>query len=244
MKKLHAITAIAVLAIGILGLNGCTSAVAQEQVNPETRRTITVSGTGSTRVKPDLATAIVGVTKSAPKLPDAKSATDAAIAKVHAALKKAGVKDEDIQTTQYQIYRVEANPQAGIRESVWKVVHMFLVRTKSPDRIAAIVDSAVAAGATDVRNIGFTVDNLAQHRKKSRELATAAAKEKALQLAQLLDVNVGKVISIVETGEYYPMAQMSANARFDSEADGFGGSGIAGGQVEVSTNIQVVFEIR
>lgn len=247
MHNLTKLSGLALLAIGLVVNSGCSTALAQDQPDADKagRRTISVSGSGSVRVKPDIATAVLGTTKSAAKLPDAKTACDATIAQVKASLKKSGVAEEDIQSVQYQIYRVNANPQAGIKESAWKVVHMLQVRTKKPDTIASIVDAAVGAGATDVQNISFSVDSLAKHRTKSRELAVAAATEKALQLAALLKVNVGQVISVSEGGDgYYPMAQMSANMRF-SDADGFaGGSGISGGQIEVNTTTQVVFGIR
>lgn len=246
MDKRVLLGGLALLLFGLLGSFGCAKALAQEPgQEDDDRRKISVSGTGSTRVKPDIASAVLGVSKSAPKLPDAKAAADAAIAKVRAAVRNAGVAEEEIRSVQYQIYRVQPNPQAGIREATWKVVHMLQVRTKKPDSIASIVDAAVAAGATDVQNIGFTVDQLAPHRVKSRELAVQAAKEKAQQLASLTGVHLGDVISISETGDYYPMAQMSVNARFDmDEGMGGAGSGISGGQIEVTTNVQVVYGIR
>lgn len=245
MQKLLKFAGITLFAASIAALGGCSKALAQNpaQDDDDLRRTISVSGTGSVRVKPDLATAVVGTTKTSAKLPEAKSAADAAIAQIKAAVRKAGVAEADIQSVQYQIYRVQANPQAGIRESVWKVVHMLQVRTTKPETIASIVDAAVAAGATDVQNIGFSVDKLAPHRAKSRELAVAAAKEKALQLAELLNVRVGEVVSVTESsGEYFPMAQM--NMRMDGAEFGGGGSGISGGQIEVPTSVQVVFGIR
>ena len=232
--------------IGVLAFSGCSKAMAQDRVDDDDlkRRTISVSGTGSVRVKPDVATATLGISKSSAKLPEAKSAADASIAQIKAAVRKAGIAEEDIQTVQYQIYRVQANPQAGIRESSWKVVHMLQVRTKKPDSIAGVVDAAVAAGATDVQNIGFSLDGLMKHREKARELAIQAATEKARQLAALLKVGVGEVISVSEVGEYYPMAQSVANFRMDAGDAYGGGSGISGGQIEVTTNTQVVFGIR
>lgn len=247
MHNLTKLSGLALFAIGLVVNSGCSTALAQDQpdLDKAGRRTIAVSGSGSVRVKPDIATAVLGTTKSAAKLPDAKTACDATIAQVKASLKKSGVADEDIQSVQYQIYRVTANPQAGIKESAWKVVHMLQVRTKKPDTIAAIVDAAVGAGATDVQNINFSVDSFAKHRTKARELAVAAATEKALQLAALLKVNVGQVISVAEEGDgFYPRAQMMANMSFDSSAGYGGGSGISGGQIEVNTTTQVVFGIR
>ena len=238
---------VSIVAVAVLGVGayGCSLAQAQGTDNgpSDNKRTISVSGSGSVRVKPDIATATLGISKSAPKLPEAKSATDSSIAQVKAAIKKAGVADDDIQTVQYQIYRVPANPQAGIRESSWKVVHMMNVRTKKPDTIAAIVDAAVAAGATDVQNISFSVDSLAKHREKARELAVQAAREKAQQLAALFKVGLGDVLSIAEQGDYYPV-QYAMNESITAGV-GYGrGSDISGGQIEVSTSAQVVFAIK
>lgn len=246
MQKITHITGLALLAIGLVVNSGCSTALAQDQgVERTTRRTISVSGSGSVRVDPDIATAVLGVTKTDPNLPAAKSACDAAIAQVKAALKRTGIADEDVQSIQYQIRRINQNPQAGIRQAVWSVTHTLQVRTEKPDTIANVVDAAVGAGATDVQNIYFSVDSLAKHRTKSRELAVQAATEKAQQLAALLKVNIGEVISISEGGDgYYPMAQMSANMSFDGGGGMGGGSGISGGQIEVNTTTQVVFGIR
>lgn len=240
------ITQWALLIVIAAGLAGCSTALAQRADTgaPDNRRTISVSGTGSVRVKPDLAIATLGTTKSDAKLSAAKSAADSAIAAIKASLRKSGIAEEDIQTVQYQIYRVQANPQAGIRESTWKVVHLLSVRTKKPETIANVVDAAVAAGATDVQGIGFTVDQLAPHRAKARELAVKAAQDKARDLARLLGIAVGEVITVTEVGDYQPMPQMMSNVRFEMAGDAIGGSGIEGGQVEVSTTTQVVFGIR
>jgi uncharacterized protein YggE len=245
MRKLSQLIFLTLGVLSLCSLNGCTAALAQDQPSGDMRRTISVTGTGSVRVKPDIATAVVGATKSAAKLPEAKSASDATLAQIRAALKKIGVADDEIQTVQYQIYRVQANPQGGIRESAWKVVHMIQVRTKKPDSIAGIVDTAVAAGATDVSQINFSVDSLAKYRAKARELAVAAAMEKAQQLAALTHVGIGRVISVSEQGDgYYPMAQMASNMSMDYAGRADVGSGISGGQVEVGTSAAVVFEIR
>lgn len=245
MKPLTLTISLAVLAAGLVAA-GCSSASAQDPTpsKDNARRTISVAGTGSVRVKPDLATATLGITKADPKLPAAKAAADAAIAQIKAAVIRAGVLEEDVQTVQYNIYRQQANPQAGIRESTWRVMHMVQVRTKKPDSISAIVDAAVTAGATDVQNIDFSVDELAPHRAKAREKAIQAAKEKAQHLASLLGVTVGEVIAVSEdAGIQGPMPM--ANMRFEMAADmGGGGSGISGGQVEVTTNTHVVFGIR
>lgn len=246
MKPLTLPISLAVLAAG-LAATGCSTASAQDPTTPKdnARRTIAVAGTGSVRVKPDLAVAVVGVTKGDPKLPAAKAAADNAIAQIKAAVMRAGVQEEDVQTVQYNIYRQQANPQAGIRESTWRVVHMVQVRTKKPDTISAIVDAAVSAGATDVQNIDFTVDELAPHRAKAREKAIQAAKEKAQHLASLLGVAVGEVISVSEDAGFQGPIPMAANMRFSMDAEMGGvGSGISGGQVEVTTNTQVVFGIR
>lgn len=245
MKQISYWMGLGLLVTGVVVAIGNSSAIAQDSEKGDLRRTISVSGTGTIRVKPDLATAVIGTSKSAAKLPDAKRSADSTIDKVKAALRKSGIAEVDIQTVQYNIYRVQANPQAGIRESSWKVVHMLGIRTKKPDSIANVVDAAVEAGATDVQSIGFSVDSLAPHRAKSRELAVAAAREKALHLASLLKVNVGEVVTVTEMGgDYYP-AQYMANARMDMAGEGYGGgSGISGGQIEVPTNVQVVFGIR
>jgi len=244
MKPLTLTFSLAVLAAGLVAA-GCSSAVAQDPATSKdnARRTIAVSGSGSVRVKPDLAVAVLGVNRRDPKLPAAKTAADNAIAQIKAAVIRAGIAEEDVQTVQYNIYHQRANPDAGIRDSAWQVIHMLQIRTKKPETISSIVDAAVTAGATDVQNIEFTVDELAPHRAKAREKAIQAAKEKAQHLASLLGISVGEVLSVSEDAGFQGPMPFAANMKFDAEMGG-GGSGISGGQVEVTTNTQVVFEIR
>jgi uncharacterized protein YggE len=248
MRNVKAIPALAVLAVAAIGYFSYSTAVAEgpSQQEDSKTRSISVSGTGSIRVKPDIATAVVGASKLSPKLADAKNACDQALSQIKAALKKQGVDEDDIQTVQYQIYRTVPNPNipnSGPQQ--WKVVHLLQVRTKQPDKIATIVDAAVGAGATDVSSINFSVDSLAKHRTKSRELAVEAAKEKAMQLAALMRVQLGDVITVNEGGDGYYPAQMSANLSMDyAGAPGGMGSGISGGQIEVRTDVNVSFGIK
>ncbi|HEY9093725.1 MAG TPA: SIMPL domain-containing protein, partial [Candidatus Cryosericum sp.] len=65
--------------------------------------TISVSGTGKVTVKPNLATINFGMFTHADTAAAAQSENDAAIAKITAALKAAGIKEENIQTTAYSL---------------------------------------------------------------------------------------------------------------------------------------------
>jgi len=105
-------------------------------------------------------------------------------------------------------------------------------------------------------DISFSVADEDTYRKKARELAITKAKEKASQMAGLMDVSLGRVMQIEEAippgsqpqlfvrgGRHSPL---NISTYFNSEYGGIGVGGAAGlfaGTIAVSAQVGVVFEI-
>src|SRR5580704_3377198 len=73
-----------------------------QTTTPDTRfeaTTLDLSASGEVHVAPDMATISLGVSSQAPTAADAMAATNAAMAKVVAAVKAAGIEDRWIQTS-------------------------------------------------------------------------------------------------------------------------------------------------
>jgi len=95
-------------------LVGCAPAVtvvASRAADPQFH-TITVLGQGEASARPDLARASLGVEVIAPSVADASSQAAARMNQVLAALKRAGIADKDIRTSNFSVSR-EQQPDYG-----------------------------------------------------------------------------------------------------------------------------------
>ena len=71
------------------------------------------------------------------------------------------------------------------------------VKTKDFDRVADIVDTAVASGVTAV-DVDYHSTTMPEHKVHARDLALAAAKAKAEQLATGSGAHLGSVLTLSE----------------------------------------------
>src|SRR5690606_18805471 len=78
-------------------------ALAAMIATPALADTITLSGTGTVRAAPDMATVNTGVTTQAETAREALDANTEAMADLIAALREAGLEDRDIQTSDFSV---------------------------------------------------------------------------------------------------------------------------------------------
>jgi uncharacterized protein YggE len=206
------------------------------------RPSISVTGTGRVKAEPDVADINLGVTKQAD---DAQTAADDAattMAAVIAALQAAGVADADIQTTTISltpVYDYDDNPP---QIEGWEASNLVNITVRDIDSVGAVVDAATGAGATNINGITFRVDDATAAEAEARAAAVADARAKADQLAEAAGVTIIGVLSMSESGAQPPMPIFMERAAFDMAA-GEAATPVMPGQVELSINVFVQFEI-
>ena len=89
------------------------SGVAMQTAQTTTDSGISVSGTGSVRVKPNLATTSIGVETTAATLAEAVSQSNTKMSAVIEKIKSLGVAEKDIQTTAFNVFPVTNSPRQG-----------------------------------------------------------------------------------------------------------------------------------
>lgn len=241
--KRQLITIIAISAAFMLLLAGCAPAVAPV-VNPETgasANTVTVSGTGSITIVPDVVTIQLGVITRNPNAGIAISENADTMGKVVEAL-KASVKAENITTAQLSV-----NPTYNYQSPTpviegYEVNNAVVVRIEDVDKAGAIVDAGLAAGANSVNGITFGVKDNSAAYDKALQAAMQDAKRKADVLAKAGGATVGGVVRIVENGSSYvpyPAGGMRSEAAVMDI-----GKTIQSGSLEVSASIQVEYAIK
>jgi uncharacterized protein YggE len=250
------IRVLSIVALVALSLAACTAVQAsarQEALagpvpvaqtdSPQSTRNIMVVGEGKVSLKPDIATINVGSEARADTASEAKSEVDAQMDSVLTALQEAGVAEEDIRTSHYSIHydqqpmplmREGPVPQAGYRVS-----SMVQVTVRDVEKAGDVLDAVVQAGANQVYGVTFTVSDESTWQTEARTKAMADARARAQELAGLADVELGQVLSVSEVIGGVSTAVMGIRVE-----RGMGGGGIAPGELELRTQIQVAFAIH
>jgi uncharacterized protein YggE len=120
------------------------------------------------------------------------------------------------------------------------------------DKVADLVDAATNAGANQVQDVRYSVENLLKLRAQAREKAFKAAREKAQQLAKLSGVKLGRVVSVTDdpdaqnNGWWYGNSSNSVSnaAPRGKEMDESTDNELSQGQVSTRVKVDVVFMVE
>lgn len=147
---------------------------------------ISLTGTGTVKVEPNLAVIYLGVETRAPSAGEAQRLNAEQMAGVIAALREAGVGEEDMKTTGFTLTPITKHlGEEGVVEILGYICRNSLTAQLSDiEAVGSILDLAVAAGANQVSAVYFTVSE--DLRKTLQDQATALAMEDAEAKAQLI----------------------------------------------------------
>lgn len=212
LKITAALLGIAFLAIPLMACNagGSDKLNATSPVVTE-KKTITTSGTGMVTAEPDLATIILGVSTKNEKAALAAEENAEEMTKIIDAVKKAGLKDDDIETSGYNISSIYDYYGDTPKFTGYQVTNTLSLKINNIDKVSEFLDAAVAAGANEVQGVNFSLKDSKAQYEKAMEAAVADAKKKAEVLAKAAEIN-GKLVvySITESSSSYPVFYESA----------------------------------
>lgn len=166
--------------------------------------TFNVTGEGKIIVKPDMAVVNVGIQATGTTVKQVQENINGVISRVSAAIKKLGVDEEDIQTTNYTI-----NPNYDFQGSSQRITGYsagtnLSIKVKQIDNVNSVIDAATANGANQVGGISFDVDDKTKAENEAREKAVAQAKTKAQQSAKIAGFKLGRIINYSENFNGFP----------------------------------------
>ena len=207
---------------------------------------ISVSGTASISLAPDIATIVLGVESIDETVADARSTAASAMAGIVNVLTEAGVADEDIQTQRLSI-QPQYDYSSEKRELIgFTVVNIVNVTVRDIDSVGSIIDKSVEAGGdlTRIQSIYFSVDDTEPYEDQLIADAVQDATDKAGRLADLTGVALGKPLAINYGGGVpYPVLDRSFGLAMVEESAGFDTS-VSPGEVETSVTVNIVFSIE
>jgi uncharacterized protein len=164
---------------------------------------ITVLGTGSANVTPDRASFAFGSVSQAATANAALTASSQSVARVIAALKKAGVAQADIQTSDLSLSpRMNEKGDEIVGYTASNTVTATIKRIGDA---GDVVDAAVAAGANQVSGPNLLASDQDSAYRTALKDAVADARAKAETLAAASGSTLGKITAIVEGGGAMPL---------------------------------------
>ncbi len=212
---------------------------------------LTLSAEGRSNRTPDLAVFSAGVTSQGKTASEALSANSADMNKVIAALKRAGIADRDIQTSNLSlnpIYQPQRQLPDGTVEPAqpkiigYQVYNTVNVRQRNLAQFGRVLDTLVAAGANQINGPSFQMDDPDAATDEARIQAMKKARARANLYASAAGLKVLRILAISESGGYMPQPPvMYARAAM---ADGMEKSTpVAAGEVSLTSTVTVLFEL-
>lgn len=211
---------------------------------------LSVSAEGRTAHAPDLAVFSAGVSSSGKTAGEALAKNSADMARVIAALKRAGIADKDIQTSNLSLNPVYADMSRPPRDPLEQVVPPIIgyqvnntvnVRHRKLEDFGKVIDTLVTAGANQVNGPNFQVDDQDTALDEARIAAMKKARDRAGLYARAAGLRVVRILTISESGGHAPQPPiMYARAAMAEMASA---PPVAAGEVSLTMNVSVTFEL-
>jgi hypothetical protein len=202
---------------------------------------ISVHGTGTVTLVPDMAVVTLGVDVRDTTAAAAQNHASTLMNAVIAAVKKHGIADADMATVNISlgaVYDYSTNTQKLVG---YEASQTLSVKDRKLSDTGSLVDDAVTAGATSIQGISLTVADQGAAANQARALAVADATAKAQALAKAANVTLGSIQTISETSSPTPVpvaaAMPAAGKAFDASLT------IVPGSFEVEVDVDMTFGI-
>jgi uncharacterized protein YggE len=181
---------------------------AQDTIAPSTEKLIYTSTTGEVLAQPDQAEISFAVQTENSNAQIAQQKNAEMMAATIAALERAGIPQDKIKTTGYNIYPIYPDPTSvlGQKVSVYRVTNTLLVTLTDITRAGEIADLAVSNGVNQVNYISFTLSESQQKSLRADALKDAMSRSRsdADTVAAAGGLTITGIKEITVSGGYYP----------------------------------------
>lgn len=208
--------------IGSLVVLALASVLSANSNKPDTK--ISAIGDYSTFLEPDEASLYIRIDTTALNSSEASSKNAQISKNVIAALKSKGLTDKEIDTSSYNVYEKQdyypltEKPENDTKEYI--ASHSIRVKTNNVNKTGEYIDAALQNGGTSVDSVSFDLsdERKADIHDEAFRIASERAKESAKNKADVLDVNLGRLVDVSEsTGGNYPWVGMTESVAKDSD---------------------------
>lgn len=224
------------------------AAVSQAQAQPaaDSRRVLSVSGTGEVRAVPDRGRLALGVDIQRPVLADAETEVNRIVHRYLEQLRAQGVAARHLHSTAVQIqpdYSWDEKTRRPLLTG-YRVRRDLVVDVQDLARLGDWILAATAAGMNHVAPPELYSSQAAALQEQALARAATDARRKARLLAETLDSRLGPVLRLAAQEPHTAPAPMKALAlRAEAAADGAADMGLQAGEIRYLATVQADFEL-
>ena len=202
-------------------------------------RQVTVVGAGQVTGSPDTLTIDASMESIAPDATAAMNQTNERQEDVIDALVDMGIDRKDLATTQADLQPQYGPDNAAI--TAYRATNSINVTVRDLDQASDAIGLIVGTGgnATRINSISYSIEDDSQMVRDARARAFEDAKDRAGQYANLSGLDLGKVMSISESGGALPPQPMAAPRGMMEAA-----VPLEPGEQTVGFNVTVIWELN
>lgn len=184
-------------ALLFLALAGCSKAAPDPRGVARDEVLVQISASGRADSRPDEARFTVGVDTIAATAREASARNGATIGKVAAALRRLGVKEDDLQTRSITLSRIDYGPNRGR----FQANNLIEIKLRDIKRAGEALAAITQAGANVLSGPNLRVSDPEDAARSAYASAYRSARARAEAYAQAAGLKVGRVLAIRDGGE-------------------------------------------
>ena len=228
---------------------------------------LTVSAEGKSFREPDMAVFSAGVTTQGDSAAAALADNSRAMSQVIAALKRAGIAERDIQTSNLSIQPIYADPNRDAMMAArmsgqpyvppppeqrvptiigYQAMNNVSVRQRDLKDFGKVIDTLAAAGANQINGPMFQMDKPDPALDEARLDAVKAARARAELYANATGLRIVRILSITEGGGYYgpPPVVFARGGMMEASAPPPPPPApVQPGELQMTTQVTVLYEL-
>lgn len=222
--------------------SGVSTAPVDQTATGSNPRILSVTGSGTIYLVPDLAYINIGVHTENANVADALSSNTTQSQQVAASLKSQGIDPKDIQTTDFSIYsQQKSGPNGETTGTTYAVDNTVKVTVRDISKLGDILTAVVGSGANNINSITFDSTARDQALQDARKAAINDAQQQAQALAEAAGVSLGAIQSIDVTNNgptpFYGLGGTNATVAQSSVP-------ISGGQLTIQMTANLTYSIK
>ena len=233
-------TAIAAALITLSPLTLAPAAFAQ-QAAPQPAQ-LSLNATGEVSVSPDQATISAGVLTRADTAGGAVRENAQAMSRVFAELRRAGVAEADMQTSQLSVSPVYQLSSSGMNEqriTGYEARNTVSAMVRDVDDVGAVIDAVFEAGANTLDSVEFSSSQAEAARNEARRRAVTELYALRDLYAEAAGFGLVRLTSFSENSAGRPYPIMVRAEAYNSDAS----TPVAAGELTISVSVNAVWEI-
>ncbi|RSL34802.1 DUF541 domain-containing protein [Salibacterium salarium] len=205
--------------------------------------TLIVRGEGNVMAEPDLAQLRLGVEVTDTSADAAQSTVSEKMKAVREQLNSYDIPEENIETATFGVHPYRTGQEG---EKQFRAQHILSVEYSEIDKTGELLDDVAAAGANQIQQTRFTLQDQSELEQQALQQAIENTSEKAQAMAESAGKSSGDVIQISESGTQVDIPMQTYETEESAAQDSASGAGtsIEAGQVEITQEVDVVYQLN